>query len=399
MLRRILISGASIAGNAAAWWLTQRGFEVTVTEQAPAFRDGGQNVDVRGAGREVLRRMDLEQAVLDNNTGERGVAWVDGSNRVIAQIDLDALQEDGPTAELEVLRGDLARLLFEPAAKQAGMRFGERITSIEQADGIPHVTFDSGRREHYDLVIVAEGVGSATRDIVFPNENRPRWMNLQTAFFTIPRDTTDSAIARWYNAPGGLSAGTRPDNKGTTRAFFNLQGRPHGAGGPTADRQKAFLRTAFADTGWEVPRLLAGMDAADDFYFDELRQVRMDRWSNCRVVLTGDAAWCVTPLGGVGATLAIIGAYVLAGELSRTDDIPEALAAYERILRPLIAKSQGVPRIVPRLAHPKTRAGIATLRAVQRLVTLPILRDLAARRLTPAARSFDLPRYDFHGGI
>ncbi|WP_413772011.1 FAD-dependent monooxygenase [Pseudomonas syringae group genomosp. 3] len=135
------------------------------------------------------------------------------------------------------------------------------------------------------------------------------------------------------------------------------------------------------------------MEAAEDFWFDDLRQVKIDRWSNGPVVLLGDAAWCVTPLGGVGASLALIGAYVLAGELTKTDSIAAALAAYEYVLRPVVKKSQSVPKLVPRLVHPRSRTGVRILRAVQRWVATPFISKRAARALTPAVQSFTLPDY------
>ncbi|ELP99243.1 flavoprotein monooxygenase [Pseudomonas syringae BRIP34881] len=230
------------------------------------------------------------------NTGETGLAWVDEDNRTAARIDLAGLDGDGPTAELEVLRGDLARLLYEASSADAFYRFGDRIVSVEHdAEGVS-VTFEGGGEERFDLLIIAEGVGSRTRELVFPGENQPRRMDLASAFFTVPRAPTDSQTARWYNAVGGRSAGVRPDNRGTTRAFFNVQGRSHLTVGNSVAEQKAFLRASFAGAGWEVPRLLEGMEAAEDFWFDDLRQVKIDRWSNGPVVLLGDAAWCVTPL-------------------------------------------------------------------------------------------------------
>ena len=393
MPRRVLITGASIAGCATAWWLARQGCDVAIVEQAPAFRDGGQNVDVRGAARTVLQRMGLEQAVRDHNTGERGIAWVDGANRTVGRIDLDGAAGDGPTAELEVLRGDLARLLYDATAARCTTRFGDRVAALaHEATGV-RVTFDSGPAERFDLVVIAEGVGSRTRELAFAGENDPRWMNLATAFFTIPRTATDSETARWYNAPGGRSAGVRPDNRGTTRAFFNVQGRDHLSSGAGVVEQKAFLRACFEDAGWEVPRLIAGMDAADDFWFDDLRQVKMKHWSVGVVALTGDAAWCVTPLGGVGASLALVGAYVLAGELAKTDDIRSALIAYERVLRPLVETSQAIPKLVPRLVHPQSRAGVSVLRTVQKFAAMQSISKLAAKFFTPAIQSFDLPKY------
>ena len=393
MARRILVTGASIAGTATAWLLGRRGFDVTVVERAPAFRDGGQNVDVRGVGREVLRRMGLERAALDGGTGEEGTAWVDAQGRIVSQVLTDAQSGDGPTAEMEILRGDLARLLYEPARAHAAFRFGDRVERIEQCADAAAVDFASGRTERYDAVIVAEGVGSSTRERVFPGENRPRWMNLTIAYFTIPRVATDDRMWRWYNAPGGRSVSLRPDRHGTARAMLMLQQPPGGEQEWDADRQKAYLRGRFADAGWEAPRVLAAMADTDDFYFDVLRQVRMPRLSRGRVVLTGDAAWCATPIGGIGTTLAVTGAYVLAAELARSEDLAGAFDAYARAMRPMAERAHGVPRIVPRLMHPHSRIGIGLLHGALRVANSRRARALAAKMFDAAPAEPDLSRY------
>lgn len=393
MSRRILVTGASVAGNTAAWWLGRGGAEVTVVERAPEFRDGGQNIDVRGVGREVLRRMGLEQAALDHGTGETGTAWVEADGSVAAEFDTDESTGDGPTAEMEILRGDLARLLYEAARGRAHYRFDDRIAAVEEAQDAVTVTFAGGARETYDAVIVAEGVGSSTRELVFPGENDPRWMDLTIAYFTIPRVRSDDTLWRWYNATGGRSVSLRPDQHGTTRAMLSVQKPPEGEQDWSEAQQKAWLHEQFANAGWQAERVLVGMDQTDDFYFDVLRQVRMERWSKGRVVLTGDAAWCATPLAGVGATLAITGAYALAGELSLSDDIPAALAAYERAMRPMVEDGQGVPKIGPRLMNPHSRLGIRLLHGVLGLASRPAVRDLAGKAFSREPRAPDLERY------
>ncbi len=128
MKRRVLVSGASVAGSTTAYWLARHGFDVTIVEKAPAFRDGGQNVDVRGAGREVLRRMGLEEAANAKTTGERGTDWVDEKDGVVARFTVDEIG-DGPTAEMEILRGDIAKLVFEAANPQTAFRFGDAIAN------------------------------------------------------------------------------------------------------------------------------------------------------------------------------------------------------------------------------------------------------------------------------
>ncbi|MBB3950996.1 FAD-dependent monooxygenase [Aureimonas jatrophae] len=397
MSRRILVSGASVAGNTAAWWLGRLGHDVTVVERAPEFRDGGQNVDVRGVGREVLRRMGLERVALERGTGEEGTTWIDEHGEVVAAFVTDELPGDGPTAEMEILRGDLARLLFEPARERATFRFGDRIERIDDDGRQALVTFGSGARESFDLVVVAEGVGSHTRELVFPGENDPRWMDLTIAYFTIPRVPDDNRMWRWYAATGGRSISLRPDNHGTTRASLTLQQPPGGEDTWDEDRQKRYLRERFADAGWQAERVLNGMDETPDFYFDVLRQVRLKRWRKGRVVLTGDAAWCATPLAGIGTTLAVTGAYVLAGEIGAGDDVPAALERYEAAMRPMVEDGQGVPKIGPRLLHPRSRLGVRLLHGALGLASRPSVRDLAAKLFAGGDRTTpDLSGYPPH---
>jgi 2-polyprenyl-6-methoxyphenol hydroxylase-like FAD-dependent oxidoreductase/tryptophan-rich sensory protein len=394
MTRRILITGASVAGNTVAWWLGRADFAVTLVERAPEFRDGGQNIDVRGPGREVLRRMGLEQTALDRGTGEEGTAWVEQDGTVAAQFLTAELGADGPTAEMEILRGDLARLLYEPAREHVTYRFGDSVVSVDQDQDAAIVTFASGITERYDAVVVAEGVGSTTRDLVFTGENEPRWMDLTTAYFTIARAPEDDRLWRWYNAPGGRSVSLRPDRHGTARAMLSVQQPPGGEQDWDVGRQKAWLHARFAGAGWQTGRVLDGMDATDDFYFDVLRQVRMPRWSKGRVILTGDAAWCATPIAGYGTTLAITGAYVLAQEMIRSPDVRTAFATYEQTMRPMVEDAQGVPKLAPRLANPHSRLGIRLLHGVLKLASRPTVRSVAGRLFGSRSKDVDLSRYD-----
>jgi 2-polyprenyl-6-methoxyphenol hydroxylase-like FAD-dependent oxidoreductase len=394
MSRRILITGASVAGNTAAWWLGHYGFDVTVVERTPEFRDGGQNIDVRGVGREVLHRMGLEQTALDHGTGEEGTVWIDEQGGEVAKFVTAELGGDGPTAEMEILRGDLARLLYEPARERATFRFGDSIDRVEDGADAVSVTFASGQTEQYDAVVIAEGVGSSTRELVFPKENDPRWMDLTTAYFTIPRQADDDRMWRWYHATDGRSISLRPDTHGTTRAMLTLQQPPNGEHEWSVERQKAYLRERFSDAGWEANRVLAAMEETEDFYFDVLRQVRMKRWSKGRVVLTGDAAWCATPLAGIGATLAVTGGYVLASELMRSSDVGQSFSAYEEAMRPMVEKGQGVPKIAPRLMNPHTRLGINLLHNVLDIASKPAIRGLATKLFASEPEAPDLSRYD-----
>lgn len=394
MSKRILITGASVAGNTIAAVLADHDFEVVVVERAEAFRDGGQNVDVRGVGREVLRRLGLESAALDRGTGEEGTVWVNEDGSEAARFTVDENGSDGPTAEMEILRGDLARLLYDAAQDRAAYRFNDRIEAVEETTNGASITFSSGKNETFDAVIVAEGGGSSTRELVFNGANDPRWMDMTIAYFTIPRSNDDDRMWRWFNAPGKRSVSLRPDQRGTTRAMLSLSKEAEGEQDWDVERQKAFLHERFADAGWETSRILAEMDSSDDFYFDVLRQVRLPRWSSGHVVLTGDAAWCATPLAGIGTTLAVTGAYVLAQELIRNAGVEAAFQAYEKQMRPMVEDGQSVPKIAPRLMHPKSRLGISLLHGVLGVASTDIVRNLSARLFSGPSQEVDLSRYD-----
>ncbi|MEH3039170.1 MAG: FAD-dependent monooxygenase [Sphingomonas paucimobilis] len=391
---RVLVTGASVAGVTAAWWLARQGVAVELVERAASFRGGGQNVDIRGAGRAVLRRMALEQAALDLGTGEYGTDLVDSDNQLIARFGIDEDGDRGPTAELDIRRGDIARLIFDDLGDGVATRFGDHIAGTVQDDAGVDVTFASGRTGRYAAVIVAEGVGSSTRELVFPGENAPRWMDMTVAYFSAPRRDGDGDYARLYNTTEGRGAIVKPDRDAATLGvYIGMQGKVDGTEDWDMDRQKRHVRERFADVGWELPRLLDAMEATDDFYYDAMRQVRMERWSNGRVFLTGDAAWCPTGLSGIGTTLAIVGSYVLVGELCRNVDPGNAAQRYDAVMRPYVEEGQGLPKIVPRLMWPHSRIGVGALRTAARVVSAAPLQKLVTRNFARDSEKVDLPDY------
>ena len=391
--RKILITGASVAGPTLAYWLSRLGMDVTVVERAPEFRDGGQTIDVRGAGKLVAQRMGLESAIRARTTHEDGLRFVDAQDRTQAEFGIGAFGGNGPVAELEILRGELAKLLIEHGRDAVDYRFGDSIAALEELPEGVKVRFEQGGEAVFDLVIGAEGVGSHTRKLVFGDEVRRRSFKLYTAYFTIPRTPGDARQMRWFNAPGGLSVCLRPDNLGTTRALLSFQEAPGAYEKLPIAEQKALLKEKFGALKWETPRILAALEDATDLYFDQISQVKMPRWSKGRIALVGDAAYCASPISGMGTSLGMCGAYVLAGELGRHDDHAQAFAAYEAIMRPYVDQAQSVPTFAPRLASPHSRAGIALGHAVLRMSNVPIIKTILARFLTPKADAIALPEY------
>jgi 2-polyprenyl-6-methoxyphenol hydroxylase-like FAD-dependent oxidoreductase len=355
--KRILISGASIAGPTLAYWLHHFGFEVTVVERAPSLRTGGQNIDIKGSAQKIAAMMGIEALISDANTGEVGIKFVNEKNQVKAAL----AKEGGFTAELEILRGDLSKILYEHTCKNATYIFGDFITALDQDKEKVNVTFDSGKVEVFDLVIAADGIRSRTRNLMFGNEPKLEFIGLYTAYLTVPKSDTDNEWARWCNGVNSKVIFIRPDNVGTTRVSFSFLSDDLGYEKLSVKEQKELLKAKFSTMGWEAPRILRALDEIDDLYFDGISQVKAPRWTNGRFAMIGDAAYCPTPVTGMGTGLAMIGAYVLAGELGRNDNYEKAFKAYEDLLRPIVEKIQDLPPGVPWMAHPKTRTGIALL--------------------------------------
>ncbi|GAB3745878.1 FAD-dependent monooxygenase [Amycolatopsis oliviviridis] len=395
MSRTILISGAGIAGPALAYWLHRHGMTATVIERAPEPRLGGQTVDLRGAGRTVIERMGLEQAARDRVTHEEGLRFVDGRNRIRASFGTDAL--DGFVTELELLRGELADLLHHHTRDDIDYVFGDEITGLtDTGDGVD-VAFRNGADRRFDLVVLAEGLRSRTRDRIFADIARIRSFGLYTAYFTVPRAEADDSWARWYNAPGRRVVLLRPDNQGTTRATLSFLDSQPGLDRLQVLAQQDFLRRHYADAGWETPRVLDAMGESPDFYFESVGQMRLEHWSRGRIATVGDAAYCASPLSGMGTSLALVGAYVLAGELSRHPDHHDAFRSYEDIMRPYVTQAQNVSWFAPRLASPKTRTGIRLLNTVAGFATNPAISRLTRRFTSPPADAIDLPVYSCAG--
>ncbi|WP_305783967.1 FAD-dependent monooxygenase [Symbioplanes lichenis] len=378
-----VISGASIAGLSAAFWLRRTGWDVTVIERAPAFRDGGQNVDVRGVAREVLRRMGLFDAIKAQNTTETGTVLVDASGRVRAELPSEG--PDAATAELEVLRGDFARTILDHLPDGVAMLYGD---TIDEVTG-DTVTTVAGRTLPADLVVIAEGVRSATRDRLFGPEVDRHELGITMVFGTIPRTPADDDRWRWYNTVGGRQIHLRPDNHGTTRAILSYA-RSEDLTGLDRPEALARVRERYADAGWEAPRILDAFDTSDDVYIDHLTQIRMSTWHRGRVVLAGDAAWCVTPMGGGGASLALISGYVLAAYLT-TEEPPAALAAYEKWMRPLVDDVQKLPPGLEYFAYPRTRLGLAARGVADKLLTSRLFAPVAAKLTQVADTDRQLP--------
>ena len=368
---RVLISGASVAGPALAYWLVRAGCIVSIVERAPTPRSAGQGIDIRDAARDVVKRMGIFDLILDKSSHEEGTEFVDANNRSVARFGVDKSGEGNSlTSDVEILRGELAGILMDVTKNDVSYIFGDMIESLEETDKEITVSFANGTpTKAFDLVVAADGLGSKTRDIAFGNGSaQVKSLYSYHSYFSIPRSDTDTMWCKAYWAKGGLTMMMRPDNVGRTRTTLWITAweksderlvRIEKARKEGIPAQKRILQELFQDSDWEISRLLKGMHESEDFYMQHVAQVRLDRWSSGRVVVVGDAGYCPSPFGGMGTSLAFIGAYILAGEISRQpNNIPVALESYERILRPYIESRQKLPPGIPWIICPQTTWGV-----------------------------------------
>ncbi|MGW5722515.1 FAD-dependent monooxygenase [Amycolatopsis sp. NPDC003865] len=344
---KVLVAGASIAGPAIAHWLRRRGAEVTVVERAPALRPGGQAVDARGVTREVIRRMGLDAAVRAARTETAGAHTVAADGTVLETFRAEDDGGDGYISEIEILRGDLSRVLYDDTRDGVEYVFGDRIAELTQdGDGVD-VVFAGGDRRRYDFVVGADGLHSAVRAMVFgPPEECVRHLGHVLAFYSVPNEFGLDTYVLEHQEPG-RSAMLRPIGDATrAMAMFSFVSPDFDVDYRDVEAQKRLLRERVAGLGWLTPRLLEHLDDTPDFYLDQVAQVVLDRWSSGRVVLLGDAAFSSSPLSGQGTGLALVGAYLLAGELAATGwDPAAAFAGYERRMRPFVEANQEIGRL------------------------------------------------------
>ena len=388
----VLISGAGIAGPALAYWLNMAGFEPTIVERATALRRGGYVIDFWGLGYDLAERMDLMGEITRVGYQVREMRIVNDEGRPVAGFGSRVFSDLTGGRYVTLQRSDLSRLLFGKLDGRVESIFGDTIVSLHEQDDCVQVEFEYAPARRFDLVIGADGLHSCTRTLVFgPQPKFERHLGYTVAAFEacdyFPRDDD---VYLMYGQPGRMIGRfTLRDSRTLFLFVFATEGEKLPA---TLDAQKALLHNLYRHDGWECRKLLGELERTETFYFDTVSQIRMQNWSRGRVALVGDAAFCVSLLAGQGSALAMISAYVLAGELaSAPGQYQRAFGRYETLLRGYIsAKQRGAERLAGVFA-PKTRLGLSFRNLVIKAFALPGLAKLAIGR--DIADSLKLPEY------
>lgn len=386
---RVLIVGASIAGTSAAYWFSKAGAKITVIERFAEFRLTGQNVDIRTVGVEVMRKIPgMEAAVRAATTTMDSIAFVDARGRSFGTIGATGdPDQQSLVSEYEIFRGKLANILYQYTKDDSNVRyiFGEQLASLtpqgEGENGPVAVEFVNGHAaEEFDLIVACDGATSRTRALGLGCGVRDHIYatNHWAAYFDIGEDLlgdSSRGLALGYNAPGGRMVGLSPDPDGGCKGMLmsiaasserdimgpfreaaQKQDRDDGSGD---DALRRFVVAHFRGAGWRTDELMEHLKASPAFYASEMVRVKTKTLSRGEYfALVGDAGYAAPT--GAGTTLAMAGAYVLAGEVAaHPGDLKAAMAAYETTMQPLIEEMQKVSPLFWKVMAPQTAWGIA----------------------------------------
>ncbi|KAK1849602.1 oxidoreductase [Colletotrichum chrysophilum] len=413
---KILISGAGVAGPSLSLFLLRANplHHVTIIERSPTLRKGGQQIDLRGQGIPVMQKLGLLNAIKARAVAEDGIAFVDarsGKRWAVFGKNDSGKGRQAFTSEYEIMRGDLVDVIYQATLQQARIaraqggltyKFGTYATDIQQFEDGVSVTLSDGKVERFDLVVGADGQSSKTRRLAFGQDLSSEvfeFSGVNFAFFSMPGDRNDTPTAQACLVPNRRFMSIRTGGRPSAQGYLGIMGNASSWRGLTAgtiDMQKQLWAETFKNTGWQSERLIRGLLNTDDFYAQRLGQIKMKSWSQGRVTLLGDAAYCPSPMSGMGTACGIVGAYVLAGEITRHEhgnNLSAALQSYEKILRPFISEAQKLPLSGPGMIYLKSPWSVWTANRLLGALSFLRINEMVNRLMPEDKGGWKVPDY------
>jgi 2-polyprenyl-6-methoxyphenol hydroxylase-like FAD-dependent oxidoreductase len=396
-VKTVLVSGASIAGPALAFWLTRYGIKVTVVEKAASLRGGGYPVDIRGTALDVVERMGLYPRMRDKHVDTQSLAFVDEHGEVIAKLIPESLTGGVRGKDIEIRRGDIATILYAATKDEVDYKFNESIATLnEHADGM-EVTFASGATDVYDVVIGADGLHSNTRSLIFGRESQfEKYIGYCFAGFTILNTFGLDRGGLSYTMVGKSASLYGHNDSDRVHAFLTFRYPESPFQKRISEQDKRNLTAVMFEgiNDWIVPQMVEEMRKAEDLFFDSVSQIFMPTWSRGRIALVGDAAYATSFWSGQGSSIALVGAYVLAGELATKPTYAAAFHAYEKLARPFVEKNQALVKMSTFIMRPNSPEELeARNDFLRQMVAAPAARILLEDDSRRVHRALSLPNY------
>ncbi|MEO8760144.1 MAG: FAD-dependent monooxygenase [Bacteroidia bacterium] len=380
--KNILISGAGIAGVSLAFWLKKFGFNPTIIEISPTLREGGYAIDFMGAGFDVAEKMDIISDLEIADLNISNIAFVGKDNIEKSSMNYQKVKKVLKNRAFTILRSDLAKIIYNSLNKEIEIIFGDTIKQIEQDEEKVSVTFKSGLIRSFNLLVGADGLHSNVRNLIFGEESQfEKYYGYYTSSFTMNNFSNEGRAFSMFNVPNKQVA-VYTISKEKAASFFiftapeKLNYEHH-----DIEKQKQILKNEFMNAGWKCADLLSKIDTTSDFYFDSISQIKMENWSKGRVSLVGDACYCPSLLSGKGSTLAMVGAYILAGELKLANgNYKTAYKEYERLLKPFMEKKQKSAQAFAKSFVPKSNFGIWLRNQVFKLMSISFIANIVFKQ-------------------
>nr|MBA2727306.1 FAD-dependent monooxygenase [Parachlamydiaceae bacterium] len=382
-------------GLTVAYWLKQWGFIPTLIEKHACLRTGGYKIDLRGVALEILKRMSIYSTIVEQRTTIAHAKFVDRRGNLVSHMSADLCGTRLEGIDLEIMRGSLC-VIIKDVISEVECLFGDSIVQLTENENGVYVEFEKNTPRSFDLVIGADGLHSTVRRLAFGDESSfAREFGAYVSVFSIPNflglDTCEieyHSLQRFVNVYRD-----RSDVNAKVAIAFSLE-EPFHSRDPK--EQKKAIEKVFANSGWEMPQILAAMQESADFYFDSMSQIHMPSWSKGRIIVVGDAAYSATPMSGQGTSIAITGAYILAGELADAQgDYKQAFCCYEKLMRPFVSKNQELAKLS---AHIMTKSFYSVL--VHKIASifpanvLHFFKKMGLKRTTKAANAVILKDYN-----
>jgi 2-polyprenyl-6-methoxyphenol hydroxylase-like FAD-dependent oxidoreductase len=337
--QKILVIGASVAGPAVCYWLKKFGFIPTLIEKNTQVRQGGYAIDIRGIAIDIVKQMGIYEKICDRRTRLAYGRYVDALGNTLHE-------EQGEKfgfrqgEDVEIVRGDLVELLMQKI-EDIPCYFNQNIDGITQHEDCVEVHFKERRTEYYDLVIGADGLHSSIRQMLFDQEYQRLNLGSYISVFSVPNYLNLDHSEILFEKQEKLVHISSDKNPKRAHAGFMFRSPKVLSERSAEKEQQDFLRETFQNMGWEANKLLELMQYSDDFNFDAIEQIKMASWTKGRVALVGDSGYCASPLSGQGTSLALVGAYLLAGELRAAgENYSQAFSRYNELLRPFVEANQ-----------------------------------------------------------